>query len=302
MELRHLRYFIAVAEEGNLSAAAEKRLHTAQPSLSRQMRDLEIELGVTLMVRTARGIELTQAGQVFLAHARVAVLQVEAAVEAARRAGAPPKTSFSLGFLTGYEIYWLSAVMDLLREKLPDIEVVVHSQQSPDLARGLMKGKIDVAFLRAEQDTPGVVYRTLRREPLLVIMGAGHALAARDIVGPADIAGEILVGVPYSNSPALRAVTDDYGKKIGVDLTPQHEALNLAMAISLVASTGGIGLLPRYAQRMLPPTVVSRPISGVPPMIDLVLGYMETNNSPLLKLLISKIEDLKFRVERSHPE
>src|ERR1700733_562982 len=98
MELRHLRYFIAVAEEGSLTVAAEKRLHTAQPSLSRQMRDLEAELGCALMIRGAKGIDLTAAGRIFLDHARVVVLQVEAAVEATRRAGTPAKTSFVLGF------------------------------------------------------------------------------------------------------------------------------------------------------------------------------------------------------------
>src|SRR6478609_7610650 len=100
MEMRHLRYFVAIAEEGSLTVAAEKRLHTAQPSLSRQMRDLELELGVTLMVRGARGIELTAAGRVFLDHARVALVQVEAAAEAARRAGQPARNVFTLGFLT----------------------------------------------------------------------------------------------------------------------------------------------------------------------------------------------------------
>src|ERR1700722_8594043 len=96
MELRHLRYFVAVAEE--------KRLHTAQPSLSRQMRDLEYEIGATLMQRHARGVELTPAGRVFLDHARIALLQVEAGVEAARRAAQPPRTTFALGFLTGFEM------------------------------------------------------------------------------------------------------------------------------------------------------------------------------------------------------
>src|ERR1700722_11805474 len=94
MELRHLRYFIAVAEEGSLTNAAEKRLHTAQPSLSRQMRDLELEVGVKLLARGARGIELTEAGRVFLDHARLALLQVESAGEAARRAAQPEKASF----------------------------------------------------------------------------------------------------------------------------------------------------------------------------------------------------------------
>src|ERR1700742_153000 len=110
MELRHLRYFIAVAEEGSLTVAAEKRLHTAQPSLSRQMRDLELEIGVPLMLRGARGIELTAAGRVFLDHARIALLQVEAAGEAARHAAEPAKSSFAIGFLTGYEMDWLPAV------------------------------------------------------------------------------------------------------------------------------------------------------------------------------------------------
>ena len=98
MELRHLRYFVAVAEEGSLTNAAERRLHTAQPSLSRQIRDLEIEVGVPLMERHARGIELTAAGRVFLDHARLALLQVEAAGEAARRVARPEKAAFVTAF------------------------------------------------------------------------------------------------------------------------------------------------------------------------------------------------------------
>ncbi len=110
MELRHLRYFVAVAEEGSLTVAAQKRLHTAQPSLSRQIHDLELELGVQLLNRGPRGIELTPSGRVFLDHARVALLQVEAAGEAARRAAQPARASFAIGFLTGYEMDWLPAV------------------------------------------------------------------------------------------------------------------------------------------------------------------------------------------------
>ena len=99
MELRHLRYFIAVAEEGSLTLAAEKRLHTAQPSLSRQIRDLEYEVGVQLISRSVHGIELTAAGRAFLDHARLALTQAEAAAEAARRAAKPPRTLFAIGFL-----------------------------------------------------------------------------------------------------------------------------------------------------------------------------------------------------------
>src|SRR5712691_1180499 len=137
MELRHLRYFIAVAEEGSLTLAAEKRLHTAQPSLSRQIRDLEYEVGVQLMSRSVHGIELTAAGRAFLDHARLALAQVEAAREAARRAAEPIKQSFALGFLTGQEMDWLPEAIGTLRDELPNMEVTVSSQYSPQLADAL---------------------------------------------------------------------------------------------------------------------------------------------------------------------
>src|SRR5580700_6067424 len=132
MELRHLRYFIAVAEEGSLTNAAERRLHTAQPSLSRQIRDLEISVGAKLLERGARGIELTAAGRVFLDHARLALLQVEAAGEAARRVAQPVRASFVLGFLTGHEVMWLPEALRILREQMPDIEITLSSQSSPE--------------------------------------------------------------------------------------------------------------------------------------------------------------------------
>src|SRR4030088_3583180 len=131
MELRHLRYFVAVAEEGSLTVAAQKRLHTAQPSLSRQIHDLELELGVQLLIRGPRGIELTPSGRVFLDHPRIALLQVEAPTVAARRAAQPARSSFAIGFLTGYEMDWLPAGMGILRAELPRPEVGIHTQGSP---------------------------------------------------------------------------------------------------------------------------------------------------------------------------
>src|SRR5215470_3196149 len=117
MELRHLRYFVAVAEEGNLSKAAEKRLYTAQPSLSRQMRDLEVEVGARLMERHARGVELTPAGHAFLDHVRLALAQIEVACEAARRREVPRKQGFLIGFLLGQEAVWLHEALRIVREE-----------------------------------------------------------------------------------------------------------------------------------------------------------------------------------------
>jgi LysR family transcriptional regulator, hca operon transcriptional activator len=165
MELRHLRYLIAVAEEGSLTLAAERRLHTAQPSLRRQIRDLELEVGAQLLIRGPRGIELTPAGQAFLDQARLALSQVEVAGEAARRASQVAKESFVLGFMTGHEVTWLPEALRILRDDQPNIEVIVHSQLSPDLARGLPQGKLDVAFLRREDHAPGLAFKLLTKEP-----------------------------------------------------------------------------------------------------------------------------------------
>jgi LysR family hca operon transcriptional activator len=299
MELRHLRYFVAVAEEGSLTVAAKTRLHTAQPSLSRQIHDLELELGVQLLIRGPRGIELTASGRVFLDHARVALLQVEAATEAARRAAQSARASFAIGFLTGYEMDWLPAVMSILRAELPNTEVVIHSQDSPDLAAGLIRGKIDLAFLRPEKRAPGLKFRPLRKDPLVVLMPRDHALATRTSIRPQDIAGETFIGVSATRAPTLKAVIEDYARRNGVDLKPDHQAENIAMAISMVASTRGVSLLPLYIQNLLPKTVVSRPIQGAPPMVDLVIGYNEANKSPLLKFLLTKVDEMKFRVSKS---
>src|SRR6266699_2568949 len=148
MELRHLRYFIAVAAEGSVTLAAQRRLHTAQPSLSRQLRDLEAEVGAQLLVRGFHGVALTAAGPAFLDHARLALSQVEAAGEAARRAAQPAKATFAMGFLTGTEMDWFTDAVQLLRDELPSIEVILVSERSPELASSLLRGKVDVAFLR----------------------------------------------------------------------------------------------------------------------------------------------------------
>jgi LysR family hca operon transcriptional activator len=295
MELRHLRYFIAVAEEGSLTHAAQRRLHTAQPSLSRQIRDLEVEVGVALLARGARGVELTPAGRVFLDHARLALLQIEAAGEAARRVAKPGKTSFVLGFLTGHEVMWLPEALRILREEMPNLEITLSSQASPDLAGDLMRGKIDVALLRREVLAPGLAFKFLIKEPIVAVLPSGHRLAARKTIAPQDIAGETYIA-PTKAAPALKAVIDAYAAKTGIALKPAYEAENLSMAMSLVESTGGITLLPIYAQHLLSPSVVIRPLQGEAPTIDLVMGYSRANTAPLLKRFLSRVDELVARV------
>jgi LysR family hca operon transcriptional activator len=297
MELRHLRYFVAVADAGSLTVAAQRILHTSQPSLSRQIRDLEDDVGAQLLTRRARGIDLTPAGRAFLDHARSVLSQVEAAAEAARRVSQPAKPCFSMGFLTGHELTWMPEALRILRDELPNIDVMISSQYSPLLADGISKGKIDAAFLRREKGVPDLAFRLLVREPLMVILPSDHRLAALKAISPADLAGETFVIVSRT-APVLRAVIDNYLKRSELKITPAHEVDHVTMGISLIISTRGVGLLPAYALNFLPSSVTSRPLKGATPTVDLVLGYRKSNQSPILKLLLSRLDELVARVSK----
>jgi len=294
MELRHLRYFVAVAEEGSLTLAAEKRLHTAQPSLSRQIRDLEYQVGVQLMSRSVHGIELTAAGKAFLDHARLALAQVDAAVEVARRAAQPARKTFAIGFQTGHEMNWLPRAMHVLHDELKNIQVTISSDYSPDLAEALVRGRLDVAFLRVEP-TFDLCYEVVDHEPLIVLMPSDHRLTSREAIHPREFVGEIFIG-GSNKATVLRAVTEDYLRRSGLDIKLDHGVDNMAMAMSLVASTRGLALMPAYAKNLLPWSVVSRPLEGEAPTIDLAVGYSKANTSPILKLFLSRIDDLTARI------
>jgi LysR family transcriptional regulator, hca operon transcriptional activator len=295
MDLRHLRYLVAVAEEGSLTSAAERRLHTAQPSLSRQLRDLELEVGVKLLERKARGVTLTTAGRVFLDHARLALMQIEVACDAARATEKPEKQGFVIGFLLGQEAIWLSESLRILREEAPDVEITLMTKSSPELAEGLMQGKIHVALLRREARTAGLAFKSLRKEPLLAILPARHRLARQRAVGPQDLARESFISTARV-APVLRAVIDDYAAKEGITLKQNYDAETLSGGMSLVASTGGFTLLPLYVRNALIPSVVARPLRGEVPTIDLMLGYNKSNSSPLLKRFLLRSDELANHV------
>jgi LysR family transcriptional regulator, hca operon transcriptional activator len=283
MELRHLRYFVAVVEEGTLTTAAGRRLHTSQPSLSRQIRDLENQVGAELLSRSVHGVELTAAGKAFLDHARLALMQVDAAVEAARKAAQPARKTLGIGFQTGHEMNWLPRAMHGLRDELKNIEMKIS----------MVRGRLDLAFMRVELGYE-LGYHVVDREPLIVLMPSDHRLTAKPAIHPSELVGEIFIG--GSNKAAvLRGVTEDYLRRSGVDIKLDHGVDNLAMAMSLVASTRGLALMPAYAKNLLPWSVVSRPLEGEPPTIELAVGYSKSNTSPILKLFLSRLEELVRR-------
>ncbi len=296
MELRHLRYFIAVVEEGSLKVAAEKRLHTAQPSLSRQIRDLEHEVGTELLIRGPRGVEPTPAGRAFLDHARLAVTQAQAAIEAARQAVRPGREVFSVGVLVGHEADCLPAAAALFQGELPHIEVRVFSGFSVNLADDLARGNLDVAFLRREPRMD-LEYRLVMAEPLVVILPRSHRLATQAEIDPGQLAGETFIGI--SRVPrVLRAAVNGYLAKSGADVVPHLEIDNFAMAISLVEATQGVAILPASIESFLPPSLASRPLQGEQPVVELVMGCRPGAKSPLVDRFLSKFNDLTARIRQ----
>jgi LysR family transcriptional regulator, hca operon transcriptional activator len=291
MELRHLRYFIAVADAGSLTVAAEQKLHTSQPSLSRQIRDLEQEVGVQLINRGAQGVELTSAGKAFLDHARMALVQADAAKEAALRAAQPSRPTFALGFLSGAEIGLLPEVNRILRDEFPGIEIRLSSDYSPTLAKALMRRKLDAAFIRPEEHMEDLAFRRVRTDPLIFVFPSDHRLASQSAVAPQEIVNETFY-FPSKSAPAVRRAVLECFNRAGIDLKPENEVHNVVHAISMITSTRGVMLMPAYTKRYLPESITTRPVKGEVPTLDLILACHKANNSPIVRLLLSSVGKL----------
>jgi LysR family hca operon transcriptional activator len=290
MELRHLRYFVAVAETGSLTEAAETRLFTSQPSLSRQLKDLEEEVGTPLFIRGSRGVALTPAGEAFLDHAKLALAQAREAMAAARRTVRPVRASFAVGFLTGHEVEWLRHVTSILSDELRTTDFRVTSDFSPAIGAAVQRGDIDLGFSRVEPQ-PDVTYKIIAHEPVVVILPREHPLASCAEIDPRDIDPLSFVG--YSDTPhVLRSIVERYFKERGLSMAPVHFLDGYATGISLVASTRGVTLLPAYVEALLPASLVSRRLTGNGPVIEVAAGYRADNPSPVLAAFLRNIDRL----------
>jgi len=197
--------------------------------------------------------------------------------------------------MTAFCLDSVCAFLRILREEAPDVEITLMTKSSPELADGLMQGKIDVALLRRETQTAGLAFKFLTKEPLIAILPARHRLARHRAVRPQDLAREGFISTARV-APVLRAVIDDYAAKEGIRLKQKYDAETLSGGMSLVASTGGFTLLPLYVRNALIPSVVARPLRGEVPTIGLMMGYNKSNTSPLLKRFLLRADELVNRV------
>ncbi len=203
--------------------------------------------------------------------------------------------------MIGHDTTWLPEALKLLRDELPNIHVVISTQNSPQLAAALLHGGIDVAFLRREDGSNELDFRTLVEEPLEVFLPSGHPLATKSTIDIQEIVKETFISVSGTalsisgKQPALRRAIDRYLKDNGIEISPSHEVDNLGGIMSLIASTQGVALLPLYAKTFLPNAVTTRPLQGVVPKIDLSIGYRKANPSPILKLFLARVNELAAR-------
>src|SRR5690348_11319775 len=258
MELRHLEYFVALAEELNFSRAA-KRLYITQPSLSQQIQSLEKEIGVQLLQRTKRSVRLTEAGQLFLEEAYRALDQVQQAVHTAQRADRGEIGQLTIGFVGSSAYGFLPTVIRTFRERFPEVALILRERTTVEQIQMLRDGQIQVGFLRPPILDETLQQTVVQQEPFLVALPKTHPQASVPHVPLPALANESFILVPYKLAPGLYTQMTNMCMQAGFQPRMVQEAIQFHVIISLVAAGLGIALVPACIQTFRRPDVVYRP-------------------------------------------
>ncbi len=289
MELRHLKYFIAVAEEMHFGRAA-KRLHIAQPPLSQQIMNLEEELGVKLFDRSRRSIQLTDAGAYFLKEARQVLSHLEQAAETSRRIYNGQAGRLVVGFVGSVIHTFLPEGLRIFRERFPDVELVLQELNTADQVKSLHARRIDVGFFYLGAHDPLLASRPLIEAPLLVVLPRKHALSNRKSVQIKELAKEPFIANTRSTEPVVRDAFISLCHSAGISPRITQEAGQVQTVLGLVASGLGACLLPDFCKNIRRPGVQYVPLSGSAPTVKLGMAWHKDNDSALVKSFVSVIE------------
>ncbi len=294
MELRHLRYFRAVAEELHFGRAAE-RLHIAQPPLSQQIRQLERELQVTLLTRTTRSVELTPAGRAYLLRAVAILDDVDDAGEQARRISDGLEGRLVIGCVGSATYSLLPRLVRTLRETLPGVEVSVRGEMlAPAQLLALQAGEIDLALLRPPVRQPGVATEVIRRDRLLAALPAGHPLAAREELSVADLRDEEFVAHAGHGRSVMSSILAAACADAGFVPNVRHEVTETSTLVTLVAAGLGVAIVPAPTAALDIAGVDYRPLTPTTLGVDLLAGTLTTTENPLIDNVIATLRDLEF--------
>jgi DNA-binding transcriptional LysR family regulator len=293
VELRHLRYFVAVADELNFRRAAE-RLHISQPPLSQQIRALERELGVQLLVRNRRRVELTHAGEAFLREAREILAAAEHAAESARRAARGEIGQLAVGFVGSAMYGALPEILRNYRMHHPNVELRLRELQTAPQLRALRAGELDVGVIRpsaARRETDLEIV-TIQYDQVVAAIPEAHPLAASEAITPAELEDEPLVLLARRDAPGVHESLDSALAANGKAPNVIQEVPEIQTVIGLVAAGLGISLVPDTVGRVERPGVAYRPLAGTSSVFELALAWRASETSPVLEGFLAVVRSV----------
>ncbi|MFF0729494.1 LysR family transcriptional regulator [Streptomyces sp. NPDC004134] len=291
VDLRQMRYFIAVAEELHFGRAAA-RLHMAQPPLSRQIRLLEGAVGARLLDRSRRSVALTAAGRVFLAEARATVRQADRAVEQTLRAARGETGQLAVAFIDAAIYSVIPPVVRRFSQVRPGVEVSVTELRIPDQIREVAEGRLQAGFVHPPVPDPRLAVETVFTEELAVALPAGHPLAVRARVDVAELAGTPLIQFPREINPPLFDDIVALCRAAGYTPPSLREASPKQTVIGLVAAGLGASLLPASLENLRRDGVVYRPLAGPGLTVDTSVIWRRTDRDPVLHAFLRVVRDV----------
>ncbi|MBB5936671.1 LysR family transcriptional regulator [Streptomyces zagrosensis] len=288
VDLRQFRYFIGVAEEGNFTRASG-RLNVAQPSLSRQVQQLERELGLQLLIRHPHGVSLSAAGAEFLVHARAAVEAFDAAVNAARLASEGKSGHLTVGFVVAAGLEYVPIILQTFRKQVPDVKVEVREFNFTDTSAGLADQVTDAAFVRLPIDTVGLEHVVLAHEELVAAMPINHRFAQNDEISVADLLDEPLITSPVAGSWRDFWLFND--RRAGRPAVIGAEASTFESELQAVAAGHGISITTEGARRFYNrPDLAFVNISDAP-VSTIALAWRSDSVSPALRRFVTVAQE-----------
>jgi DNA-binding transcriptional LysR family regulator len=296
VELRHIRSFLAVADELHFGRAAA-RLHISQPPLSQQIRRLEDEIGARLFLRTNRRVQLTPAGRAFLAEARQTIASAERAVGDARRAERGEVGELVLGYLTSSTYGPLPDVIRLFRKRLPEVQLKLQNLRSVQQSQALLERRIDVGVVRPHTADSRIVYEALWREPVVVALPSDHPLAQRKAVDISDLATDIFLIAPAEDAAAFHHEVFALCRRAGFTPRVDDGVADIQAALALVAAGLGIHAVPAALRRFKRGGVVYRRLRQTL-RIEMGLAWRRGDDSALVQQFRRVARETAGRAER----
>ena len=295
VELRHLRYFVAVADELNFTRAAI-RLNTSQPSLSQQVRQLEAEVGVALLTRSRHHVALTDAGRVFLRETKDILGRIDHAGRLAKQAANGRAGDLSVGTFPAADVRIFPALRPLVAAHLPNVQLILHSKYAIEPMMGLQTGALDVAFMRGPLDVDGLEAIDLAHEPIVVVLPAHHPLTRRTRI-PIDALHDVpCITIERALAPALHDTIAALYRRARIRMQAVSSADNVLGHLQLVKEGLGFALLPDSVGALLPPGVVVKPLACDPvPVVSIVVVWKRGNGSPLVRAFIDLVRQAASR-------